>query len=82
MLRERTAGHPVVHVFAGALIGISSSFFFRIEDARGHAIPVGLLAAVIGLVIFMAVALDRPFCGDPGLGPELYRLVYEHQMKP
>src|SRR5262245_13002292 len=69
-------------IFAGALIGISSSFFFRVEDVRVHAIQVVLLAAFIGLVIFMTVALDRPFCGDLGLGPEPYRLVYDHLMKP
>jgi nitrate reductase gamma subunit len=69
-------------IFAGALIGISSSFFFRVEDARVHAIQVVLLAAFIGLVIFMTFALDRPFCGDLGLGPEPYQLVYEHLMKP
>jgi hypothetical protein len=69
-------------IFAGALIGISSSFFFKVEDARLHAIEVVLLAAFIGLVIFMTAALDRPFCGDLGLGPEPYQLVYDHLMKP
>jgi hypothetical protein len=69
-------------ILAGALIGISSSFLFRIEDVRVHAIQVVLLAAFIGLVISMTVALDRPFCGDLGLGPEPYQLVYDHLMKP
>ena len=69
-------------IFAGALIGISSAFFFRVEDVRVHAIQVVLLAAFIGLVIFMTVALDRPFSGDLGLGPEPYQIVYDHLMKP
>ena len=67
-------------IFAGALIGVSSSFFFRVDDARLHAIQVVLLAAFIGIVVFMTFALDRPFCGDLGLGPEPYQLVYEHLM--
>jgi hypothetical protein len=46
-----------------------------------HAIQVSFLAAFIGLVIFMTVALDRPFCGDLGLGPEPYQLVYDQLMK-
>jgi len=71
-----------VIIFAGALIGISSAFVFRVEDVRVHAIQVVLLAAFIGLVIFMTVALDRPFCGDLGLGPEPYQIVYDHLMKP
>jgi len=69
-------------ILAGALIGISSSFFFKIEDGRVHGIQVVLLAAFIGLVIFMTFALDRPFQGDLGLGPEPYQLVYDHLMKP
>ena len=69
-------------IFAGALIGISSAFFFKIEDARVHGIQVVLLAAFIGMVIVMTLALDRPFRGDLGLGPEPYQLVYDHLMKP
>jgi Flp pilus assembly pilin Flp len=69
-------------IFAGALIGIGSSFLFKVEDGRVHAIEVVLLAAFIGLVIVMTVALDRPFQGDLGLGPEPYQLVYDHLMKP
>jgi hypothetical protein len=68
-------------IFAGAVIGISSSFFFRIEDARVQGIQVVLLAAFIGMVIVMTLALDRPFRGDLGLGPEPYQLVYDHLMK-
>lgn len=68
-------------IFAGALIGISATFFFRVEDARLHAVQVVLLAAFIGLVISMTFALDRPFCGDLGLGPGPYQLVLEQLMK-
>ena len=41
-----------------------------------------VLATFIGLVIFMIVALDRPFRGDLGLPPEPYQLVYDQLMKP
>jgi hypothetical protein len=68
-------------IFAGALIGISATFFFRVEDARLHAVQVVLLSAFIALVIFMIFALDRPFCGDLGLGPGPYQLVQEQLMK-
>lgn len=67
-------------IFAGAVIGFSSTFFFRVEDACLHAIQLVLLAAFIGLVIFMTFALDRLFSGDLGLGPEPYQLIYEHLM--
>jgi hypothetical protein len=69
-------------IAAGAFISLSSSFFFKIEDARLHGILVVLLASFIGLVIFMIFALDRPFRGDLGLRPDAYQLIYDQLMKP
>jgi hypothetical protein len=69
-------------VIVGALVSLSSTFFFRIEDARLEKIQVVLLTIFIGLVIVMIFALDRPFRGDLGLGPDPYQLVYDQLMKP
>ena len=66
----------------GALISLSASFFFSVEDVRLHATLVTLLAIFIGLVIFMTLALDRPFIGDLGVSADPYQLVYDHLMKP
>jgi len=66
-----------VVVLAGAAIGLAATFFFKVEDVRLHAVMVTLLAAFIGLVIFMIMAFDRPFRGDLGLQPDPYRQVYE-----
>jgi Protein of unknown function (DUF4239) len=68
-------------VVAGAFIGLTSTFFFNVEDARLHAIQVILLAVFMGLVIFMIVALDRPFRGDLAIGPQPYQLIYDQLMK-
>ena len=68
-------------IVAGALIGMSSSFFFKVRDARLQGIRTLLLATFIGLVIFMIFALDRPFRGDLGIGPEPYQLIYDQLMK-
>jgi hypothetical protein len=68
-------------VVVGAFIGLSAAFFFKVEDARLHIIQVLLLATFIGLVIFMIFALDQPFRGDLGLGPEPYQLIYDQLMK-
>jgi hypothetical protein len=70
-----------VVILIGALIGLSTSFFFKVEDPRLHAIQVLLLALFMGLVIFMIFALDRPFRGDLGLTPEPYQLIYDQLMK-
>jgi hypothetical protein len=68
-------------IVLGAFISLSSSFFFKVEDARLHIIEVLLLAVFIGLVIFMILSLDRPFRGDLGIGAEPYQLVYDQLMK-
>ena len=70
-----------VIVVVGAMISLSASFFFRVEDVRLHATLVTLLAAFIGLVIFMTFSFDRPFRGDLGLSAEPYQLVYDKVMQ-
>lgn len=69
-------------IVAGAFIGLSSTFFFRVDDARLHAILVTLLATFLGLIIFMILALDRPFRGDLGISAQPYQLIYDQLMKP
>jgi hypothetical protein len=68
-------------IVAGAFISLSAAFFFKVEDARLHGILVTLLAVFMGLVIFMILALDRPFRGDLGLPPDPYQLIYDQLMK-
>jgi hypothetical protein len=68
-------------VLAGAAISLVSSFFFPVEDFRVHATQVALLCVLIGVVIFMIVAFDRPFRGDLGLTAAPYELVYDQLMR-
>jgi hypothetical protein len=69
-------------ILVGAIIGLSATFFFKVEDPRLHGILVTLLATFMGLVIFMILALDQPFRGDLGIGSQSYQLIYDHMMKP
>jgi Protein of unknown function (DUF4239) len=69
-------------IIAGSLISLTSSFFFKVEDGRLQGIQVVLVAAFTGLVIFMILALDRPFRGDLRLQPSAYQLIYDQLMKP
>jgi hypothetical protein len=68
-------------VLVGAAIGLTTTFFFKVEDVRLHAAMVALLAAFIGLVIFMILAFDRPFRGDLALEPTPYQEVYDVVMQ-
>jgi Protein of unknown function (DUF4239) len=69
-------------VLVGAIIGLSATFFFRVEEVRLHGILVTLLAGFMGLIIFMILALDQPFRGDLGISPQSYQLIYDQLMKP
>jgi len=69
-------------IVAGALVSLSSTFFFQVEDARLQSIQVVLLAIFVGMIIFIIFALDRPFRGDLGLQPDPYQLIYDQLMKP
>ena len=69
-------------IVVGAFIGLSATFFFQVEDARLHALLVTMLATFLGVVVFMILALDRPFRGDLGIGPEPYRLIQDQLMTP
>lgn len=70
-----------VMILIGAVISLASAYYFPVEDFRVHATQVALLAALIGLVIIMIVALDRPFHGDMGLTAAPYELIYEQLMR-
>jgi hypothetical protein len=80
-VEARLPGVMWLVVIAGAMISLMSSYFFPVEDYRIHAAQVSLLATLIGVVIFMIVALDRPFHGDLGLTAAPYELIYEQLMK-
>ena len=67
-------------IIVGAVVSLSSTFFFKVEDARLQGIQVVLLAAFIGLVIFIIFAFDRPFRGGLGLPPDPYQLIYDQLM--
>jgi len=69
-------------IVIGAVISIFSSYFFPVRDARLQATQIGLLAVFMGLVIFLIVALDRPFRGELGIPSTAYQIVYEQLMTP
>src|SRR3954453_7757311 len=48
-------------IVVGAVISISSCYFFHVEDVRLHVILVGLLAVLIRVVNTMTVSMNHPF---------------------
>ena len=67
-------------IVLGAFISLASAFYFPVHDPHLHRIQVALLAGFIGLVIFLILALDRPYHGDLGLKSTPYEIVYDQLM--
>ncbi|CCH02253.1 hypothetical protein FAES_4253 [Fibrella aestuarina BUZ 2] len=63
-------------VLIGALATITFSFFFLITNFSLHATMTGILAGMIGLLIFLLVVLDHPYWGEVSVTPEAYESVY------
>lgn len=68
-------------VLVGALITLAASFFFDVGSVRLHRIMVGLLASLMGLLVFLIVVYDHPFRGTHGVTAEPYQLIHDHLMK-
>lgn len=81
-VERRLPGILWVVIIAGAFISLVSAYYFPVKDVHVHRAQVSLLAGFMGLVIFLIMALDRPYHGDLGLKPTPYELVYEHLMAP
>ena len=64
----------------GAMGCLLLSLFFRVEDVRLQAILVAGLAGFVAMVLFVIIALDRPFRGAMAIPADSYQLVYEQLM--
>ena len=64
-------------VIFGSVISLTSTFFFKVDDARLHGVLVFFLAVFVSLIVNMILAFDRPFRGDLGIEPDAYQLVYD-----
>lgn len=64
-------------VFAGAIVTIALTWFFRSENRRLQLALTASLSAMIALVIFLIIVLDRPLVGTASLEPDNYRDLRE-----
>lgn len=69
-------------VMAGALATLLLSYCFVVENFRLHALLTGLLALIIGLMVFLLVVLDHPFWGEVSVSADPYRDVLTNLMIP
>ena len=57
---------------AGAAIMIFMTYFFSAESEPLHRLLTAVLSLVIGLVIFLILALDRPLIGYVSIDPSSF----------
>lgn len=65
----------------GAMGCIVLCLFFHVDNARFQAVLLLGVAGFLAMVLFVIVALDRPFVGEMGISPESYQLIYDDHMK-
>ena len=68
-------------IWIGAAISIAVGYFFYLEDPKLHAIAIGLMAAFIGIVLFVIVVNDRPFVGSTAVRSDSYQKIVDTLMK-
>src|SRR5262245_17807138 len=64
-------------IWFGAAISIGVAYLFKIEDAKLHAVLIGLMSGFLALVLLMIIINDKPFYGYASVSPDAYRLVLE-----
>lgn len=64
-------------IWVGAVISIGVAYFFKIADAKLHALLVALMAGFLAVVIFMIVINDKPFYGPGSVSSDSYKLVLD-----
>ena len=56
-------------VIGGGAIIIGMTFFLYMDRAAPHLVMVGVMAGMIGMLLFIMVVLDKPFLGPLALDP-------------
>jgi hypothetical protein len=69
-------------VLIGAVLNIALTYLFWVENFRLHAALVALLAAFIGLLVFLTAAMDNPFRGEFSVASDAIQAVVDEVMRP
>ena len=59
----------------GGVVTIGFALLFGLERAVLHSLMVSSLAALVGVLFFVAIVIDYPFAGDIAVGPEPFERV-------
>jgi hypothetical protein len=62
-------------VLAGAFLNIAVTWFFDMRSKSMHLWMTLFLSALLGLLIYLLGALDRPFRGEISVSPEPFEIM-------
>jgi len=68
-------------VFGGSVLNLSLMWLFVVENKRLHDVLTTMLAALLGLLVFLLAIMDFPFRGDYSVGPDSFELIYDQLMQ-
>jgi hypothetical protein len=60
-------------LLGGAAATTGFTYFFGVRRLPAQALMTATLGAIIGLALFVILAMDLPYTGDAGIGPEAFR---------
>ena len=66
-----------VTLIAGAVVTVGFTYLFGFDQTLMQQLMIGGLSFLIGLVLFLIVALDYPFQGSIAVQPEAFRALLE-----
>ena len=64
-------------LIGGGAITIGFSYFFGTGNEHAHALMTASLAGVIGLVLYVIIAMAAPYSGDVAVSPEAFQQTLE-----
>jgi hypothetical protein len=62
-------------LFVGAIVVLGFAFFFGLDNLAVQMLMTGMLALLIFLSLFVALAIDHPFAGASGIQPDAMHRV-------
>jgi Protein of unknown function (DUF4239) len=62
-------------LIVGGAVTIGFALLFGLQRALLHSLMLGSLAALVGVLLFVAVEMDRPFAGGVSIQPEPFERV-------
>lgn len=68
-------------VAGGSILNLALMWLLVVEKKALHYLLNTLLAALLGLLVFLLAIMDHPFRGTYSVGPDAFELVYEQLMK-